>query len=205
MKTKQKLVDLVYLDSKQLESDLKKEYWSKIDIWSKWMDVKLEGTLHTEILIEEQSELLNACERHIDRMDKLINKILDVRQLETGKIVLKKDKHPANNIVEDAAHSLDSWAQDKNITIAINTIPLPEVYCDPERIYQIITNLISNALKFTPDGGCIRVKGTTVEVENIDCIEVSVTDSGMGISPEDLERIFNKYEQVGLKHPGPRR
>jgi hypothetical protein len=51
MKTKKKLVDLVYLDSKQLESDLKKDYQSKIDIWLKWMDIKLESTLHTEILI----------------------------------------------------------------------------------------------------------------------------------------------------------
>ena len=151
--------------------------------------------------LAKQVRFLDACQRHIDRMEKLINKILDMRQLETGKIVLQKDNTNSNKVIEDAAHSLDSWAKDKNITIEINTDPLPDMYCDPERIYQVITNLVSNALKFTPEGGCIKVNGKTVETEGSMVVELSVKDSGVGINKEDLERIFNKYEQVSLQRP----
>lgn len=154
-----------------------------------------------QIPASEQRKFLDACKRHIDRMHKLINKVLDVRQLETGKMVFKMDDSPLQPIIEDAVHSLDSWAADKQITIDIHTNPLPVLYCDPERIYQVLTNLISNALKFTPDGGHIGVQGTTVDIDDDSFIEVSVTDSGLGIAEEDLERIFNKYEQVSLKSP----
>lgn len=151
--------------------------------------------------VDKQQEFLGACKRHIERMEKLINKILDARQLETGKMVLKKDTCDTNKLIEDAAHSLDTWAQEKNINISIQSLPLPELYCDPERIYQVITNFISNGLKFTPEGGSIRVSAKTIETENGPMVEIVVTDSGMGIKAEDLERIFNKYEQVSLQHP----
>jgi len=78
---------------------------------------------------------------------------------------------------------------------------LPSLNCDPERIYQVLTNLISNALKFTPDNGQINVRGKTLEIDEDTFLKVSVTDSGLGIAEEDLERIFNKYEQVSLKQP----
>ncbi|MFC1653086.1 sensor histidine kinase, partial [Planctomycetota bacterium] len=149
----------------------------------------------------KRKEFMAACKRHIDRMEKLINKVLDVRQLETGKIVLKKDQTSTNKVLDDAGHSLDSWAQDKQITIDIAADPLPDIYCDPERIYQVITNLISNALKFTPEGGHIQVSGKTVDGNDGQAVEISVADSGMGIKEEDLKRIFNKYEQVSLQHP----
>jgi len=154
-----------------------------------------------KIPTSEQVKFLDSCKRHIGRMHKLIEKILDVRQLETGKMVLKMYDTPPHTIIEDAAHSLDSWAADKQITIDVHTDSLPVLHCDPERIYQVLTNLISNALKFTRDGGHISVKGTTVGIDDDSVIEVSVTDSGLGIAEEDLERIFNKYEQVSMKQP----
>ncbi len=153
------------------------------------------------IPVEEQAQFLDACQRHIARMEKMINKILDVRQLETGKVVLKMDMVPTGRIIEDAAHSLDSWARDKRITITIQSDSLPELYCDPERLYQVVTNLISNALKFTPEDGGIQVTGATVDTDTGPALEVSVQDSGIGIQAEDLKRIFNKYEQVSLNQP----
>jgi len=154
-----------------------------------------------KIPVAEQVQFLDACKRHITRMEKMINKILDVRQLETGKIILKKDTVACDRLLEDAAHSLDSWAADKHIVIEIHSDPLPELHCDPERIYEVITNLISNALKFTPEGGRIDVYGRTVDLETGPGVEIAVRDSGIGINPEDLERIFDKYKQVSLHHP----
>ena len=104
-------------------------------------------------------------------------------------------------VIEDAAHSLDSWAKDKRIIITTHIGPLAEAYCDSDRIFQVITNLISNALKFTPEKGTIHVEGRMVDTEQGRAMEVRVTDSGMGIRQEDLGRIFNKYEQVSLEQP----
>ena len=72
---------------------------------------------------------------------------------------------------------------------------------DAERIYQVITNLLSNALKFTPEKGSIRVRARTVDRVDGRQVEVSIQDSGVGIRRADLERIFNKYEQVSLQSP----
>jgi len=149
----------------------------------------------------QQEKILCACKRNVDRLEKLVNKILDVRQLETGKIILKKDNISTNKLIEDAAHSLDSWAQDKHISVELRLEALPDILCDSERIYQVITNLVSNALKFTSEGGRIRVQGRSANSGGTEFVEVSVTDSGVGIHEDDLERIFNRYEQVSLKSP----
>jgi PAS domain S-box-containing protein len=149
----------------------------------------------------QQEKILSACQRNVERLEKLVNKILDVRQLETGKIILKKESTEANKLIEDAALSLGSWARDKHISIELELEALPDTYCDSERIYQVITNLVSNALKFTPEGGCIQVQGRTADRAGTEFVEVSVTDSGVGIHEDDLERIFNRYEQVSLCSP----
>jgi len=149
----------------------------------------------------QQEKILSACKRNVDRLEKLVNKILDVRQLETGKIMLVTDKIHANKLIEDATLSLDSWAHDKDIALELTLEPLPDICCDSERIYQVLTNLVSNALKFTPEGGCIRVRGRIVESAGMELVEISVVDSGVGIHEDDLDRVFNKYEQVSLQSP----
>jgi signal transduction histidine kinase len=149
----------------------------------------------------QQEQILSACRRNVIRLEKLVNKILDVRQLETGKIILKRDNTHADRLIEDAALSLDSWAKDKHIAIELKLEALPEIDCDSERIYQVITNLVSNALKFTSEGGSIRVAARTKHCVGVHVVEISVADSGVGIQEDDLERIFNKYEQVSLQSP----
>ena len=149
----------------------------------------------------QQEKILSACRRNVIRLEKLVNKILDVRQLETGKIILRRDSAHGDRLIEDATLSLDSWAKDKHIAIELQLEALPEIHCDSERIYQVITNLVSNALKFTPEGGSIRVKASVKDCAGVQYAEVSVADSGVGIQEDDLKRIFNKYEQVSLRSP----
>ena len=149
----------------------------------------------------KQKQLIRTCAKNVERLETLISKILDVRQLETGKIILKKDTIDSNKLIEDAISSLETWARDKNIKIDVNIEPLPDVHCDPERIYQVITNLISNAIKFTNNGGSIKVEGKTTDIGDQKVVEISVYDSGIGIHKDDMERVFNKYEQVSLQSP----
>jgi len=148
-----------------------------------------------------QQKFLDNCKNNITRMSNMIEKILDTRQLETGKIMLKYDSIKTNSLLEDAAASLKEWADNKKIKIEVKANELPDIEGDPERLYQILTNLISNALKFTPEEGSIAVGGKINKSKEGDLLEVSVTDSGMGISKENLTKIFDKYQQVGRNTP----
>lgn len=154
-------------------------------------------------LNERDRKLFSLCEDYIAMTEKMLNKILDARQLDTGKVTLSKEQVSINKIVADTVCSLESWAKDKKISIDVIMEALPDIHADPERIYQVTTNLISNALKFTPQDGRIEIRGKEVKTETDRFIEVSVVDSGIGIDKKDLQRIFNKYEQVSLKtHKG---
>lgn len=154
-----------------------------------------------DVSVDKQAKLLKICVKNVERLEKLINKILDVRQLETGKIVLKRETVNLNISIDDAVSSLDSWAKVKNIQIDVSIKPLPHTYCDPERIYQVITNLTSNAIKFTNKGGSVKLEGRTTHIGEEEAVEISVIDSGIGIDTDDMERIFNKYEQISLQFP----
>jgi len=134
-------------------------------------------------------------------MSRLIEKIMDMRQLETGKIMLKYDAVEAGALLEQAVTSLNEWAANKKIELKVSTGKLPDIDGDPERLYQVITNLVSNALKFTPEGGTIVANGKTVKVMGVDHVLISVKDSGMGIDEDNLKRIFDKYEQVMVNTP----
>lgn len=149
----------------------------------------------------EQKKFIDNCRNNIERVGKLIDKIMDMRQLETGKIMLKFDTVKTNKLIEDAVFSLDQWAQNKKITLHVDAPPLPDIDGDPERLFQVIMNFVSNALKFTPEGGRITATGRAVTDTGVEWVEISVKDSGMGIDPEDLGRIFDKYEQVTINAP----
>jgi signal transduction histidine kinase len=92
--------------------------------------------------------------------------------------------------------ALDSWANSKEIHIERKLEPsLPQVTMDPNRVIQVLNNLIGNAIKFTPRSGCVTIAakaaGTGLEVE------VSVEDTGLGIAKDDLARVFERFLQVG--------
>jgi len=164
-------------------------------------DVLVQSTGLKEQCNDQQKRFLDNCKNNIVRMSRLIEKIMDMRQLETGKIMLKYDVIEAGALLEQAVTSLNEWAANKMIELKINAGKLPEIDGDPERLYQVITNLVSNALKFTPEGGTIVAEGKAAKIKGVDHVLISVKDSGMGISEDDLKRIFDKYEQVMVNTP----
>jgi len=164
-------------------------------------DVLVESTGLKDKCNEQQKKFLDNCKNNIVRMSRLIEKIMDMRQLETGKILLKYDVVEAGVLLEQAVTSLDEWAANKNIQLEANAKKMPDIDGDPERLYQVITNLVSNALKFTPEGGTIIASGKPVKEKGVEYVQIAVKDSGMGIDEENLKRVFDKYEQVTVNTP----
>jgi DNA-binding response OmpR family regulator len=132
----------------------------------------------------------------------LINDFLDLSKIESGRIEWATTIVEISEIVETAVTVSEVLSEKMNLAVEVNLEPdLPTVWGDRDRFIQVMTNLISNASKFTPEGGKVEIKAVTVidyESNTIpDMVKFSVTDNGMGIAPEDQDDIFDKFVQVG--------
>jgi signal transduction histidine kinase len=127
-----------------------------------------------------------------DRLNRLIDKILDLEKFETGKQTINPSKNNLVNTIEKAIEPLQQLIKNKNITIHIESKHKINAYYDEDRIFQVITNLVSNAIKFCPE----REGLITIQVsEKEDFIQTVVQDNGKGINTNDFEVIFDKFYQ----------
>jgi len=124
----------------------------------------------------------------------LINDILDLSKIEAGKVVLEPERFHLGNAVEGALTLLRERAARHGIELALQVDEqIGEIVADERKVRQVLLNLLSNAVKFTPDGGRVDVRAGLVD----GVVEVSVTDTGIGIAPQDQEAIFEEFRQVG--------
>lgn len=125
----------------------------------------------------------------------LVNDLLDFAKLEAGRVELQRCTCTLIEIVDDALAAVRPQADGKGLSIDITDIDgLPPLYTDPARTRQILINLLSNAVKFTRYGG-VRLTAAVVEREP-PLLEIRVTDTGPGIPPEHIERIFEEFAQI---------
>lgn len=148
----------------------------------------------------EQGKFLSIAQRNITRLSRLINDLLDVSKLEAGKMDIKPIDFQLNELVHHVAETVRSLAEGHGVRIEEKFPPgAIKIEADPDRLTQVVTNLIGNAIKFTPEGGTIMLEindqWQDPEISAEPCISISVQDAGPGISPEDQERIFRKFEQ----------
>ena len=136
---------------------------------------------------------VDAIERSAVVQTKFVEDLLDITRIVNGSIRLSMRPVGLNSILEAAVNGLRPTADAKKIALKEELVAEDvKIFGDPERIHQVITNILSNAVKFTPEGGTVSV-AATVEGENA---TVSVTDSGEGIEAEFLPRVFDRYKQA---------
>ncbi|MFH1453990.1 MAG: ATP-binding protein [Armatimonadota bacterium] len=145
---------------------------------------------------EKQKNFLQIAKRNIDRLANLVNNLLDLSKIESGKMELKKELNSINEVAEETVATFKTIAKNKDINLGAKTQKdLPEIHIDKDRITQVFANLISNAIKFTPDKGEITVE-TDFYGSDKNYIQVSVIDSGPGIEQKDINNLFQKFHQV---------
>ena len=126
----------------------------------------------------------------------LINDILDLAKLEAGKMEVRPSEFDINQMVRQLNDMVRALAERKNIALIFRPDPsLPLLFQDKIKVRQILTNLISNAIKFTPEGGRISVRANRILDDEVDLIELEVEDTGVGIAEPDQEIIFEKFRQ----------
>jgi signal transduction histidine kinase len=124
----------------------------------------------------------------------LINDILDLSKIEAGRMDLDLDAFHLPAAVDDAMLLMRERASRRGLTLERHVDErLGEIRADQRKVKQVLLNLLSNAVKFTPEGGRIYVRAALVDAT----VEISVTDTGIGIAPEDHEAVFEEFKQVG--------
>jgi signal transduction histidine kinase len=162
--------------------------------YAEFLDEELAGPLN-----EAQREYLAEIQKGHRRLRRLVDDLLDFSLAESRALKLDRREADLGDLVQAVVESFRLQAQRAGVRLELErpTEPL-RAQVDPERIEQVITNLVDNALKFTPEGGAVRV---AIRAEGTQRI-VEVSDDGMGIDPADLPHLFDKFFQA---HGGPRR
>ena len=157
-------------------------------------------------------KFLNMAQRNVTRLSGIINDLLDLSKVEAGKMDFKFEKADINTPVEFIKNTFENVAKDKNITLTLEKDDnIAQTYYDNQRIEQVMSNLVSNAIKFTNEKGNITIKTENISVNDIDrtkltdienavfydnYIKISVKDSGIGIAQEDQKKVFDQFQQI---------
>ena len=165
-------------------------------------------------LEDRQRRYLTIAREEIDRLNRMVDNLVEVSRMDSGKVVLRFDAVDLAELLSSAIESLSLLVNKRNLIVERN-IParLPPVMGDRDRLLRVFNNVLDNAIKYTPRGGTIRVDigfvdpGATVLSEkgilsNTGYVQVTVSDDGPGIPAEFLDRIFGKFERVDPHGPG---
>jgi PAS domain S-box-containing protein len=143
-------------------------------------------------LDDDQRKAITILDRNVDRLSQLVQDVLEVARIQAGRLGV--NKHPAdlNRVVMEAAESFQETARVSGVTLESRLSPDLVADIDPKRVTQVLFNLLSNALKFTPRGGTVVLETT----RQGDYATVKVRDTGTGLRPEDVPKLFRPFSQV---------
>ncbi len=140
----------------------------------------------------KQAKAVSVIQRHVQRLISLVNDLLTLSRLESGRVRIEPEPIELPPILEEVVDDFRRQMQDqgRDLTLTVAPLPpLPPVFADPQRVRQIVGNLVENACRYTPDGGQVTVMARAER----GFVQVSVKDTGIGIRPEDLDRVFERF------------
>ncbi|MCM1265865.1 MAG: HAMP domain-containing histidine kinase [Candidatus Gastranaerophilales bacterium] len=163
-------------------------------------------------ITDSMMKFLDMAKRNVKKLSRIINDLLDMSKIEAGKMDYSYTKTSIEPVINDVKLNLTEMAKQKNLTLTVDiSNKIEEVFADTDRIEQVLTNLVSNAIKFTPNNGEINLSAKVINAADLnveDCfksqvkdlkgnyIQICVSDQGIGIEKEDLIHVFDKFEQI---------
>lgn len=144
-------------------------------------------------LNSEQTELIHAAKHDAERLTKLVRELLELSRLESGKLQLRQELISINDVITDSIKPIQLPFKEKSVELKLNLqTDLPKFIGDAQQFSWVVSNLINNALRYTQSGGYVEIKSAS-ESNNI---VVQISDTGRGISKENIGKIFDKFVQV---------
>ncbi|MBD1804669.1 PAS domain S-box protein [Microcoleus sp. FACHB-SPT15] len=162
---------------------------------------------------EDAQQMLNIAANNSDRLVRLINDILDIERIESGKIVMTKQACDAGDLMNQSIEAIQEIAEKAGVTLSISPVSV-RLWADPDRIIQVLTNLLSNAIKFSLQGSTVWLSAELIggqasgvrrqgaesvypsSSSDSDTLLIKVRDQGRGIPSDKLESIFERFQQV---------
>src|SRR3989441_8027582 len=142
-------------------------------------------------LTERQSYYLNRVKSNVERLTRMINELLDLSRIEAGKVDLNLGNVRMREFVSEVVEGFQGMAQQKGLTLRTHQPEdLPVIRCDHDKLHQVLTNLLHDAIKFTPTGGEVRVES---QVRDDGFLTIGVIDPGCGIPLHELDKVFEKF------------
>jgi len=175
-------------------NQLKSEFVSMVSHEFRTALVGIQG--FSEILLDESlgpdevKGLANDINSDAQRLNRMIGEMLDLDRMEAGKIRLSPKAVDINALVRDAAERAEMASEKHSIKTDLDQA-LPVINADPDRLIQVVSNLVSNAVKYSPDGGEVKISTRSADGQ----VVVAVADQGVGIPPEFISRLFGRYER----------
>lgn len=161
---------------------------------------------------ESMEKFLDMAKRNVKKLSRIINDLLDMSKIEAGKMDYTYSKTSILPVVEDVKLNLTEMAKQKDLVINIQSVEnIKDVFADVDRIEQVLTNLVSNAIKFTQDNSSIDISVSLINAKDIsvepcfeslikplkgEYVQVCVSDKGIGIDKDNLIHVFDKFEQI---------
>jgi signal transduction histidine kinase len=207
LKVQERTVELQTINARLTETDrLKSEFLSNVShelrsplaaIASASKIIGKHGDMSNKSGLKFSSVIMSEA----DRLGRLINDLLDLAKIEAGRI--EWNFEPIRDSVDLIAHVATTFkplAAESNVDLSLDCpASLPGIHADRDRLIQVLTNLLSNAMKFTPADGRITVSGRHENVNGTDSVLFAVQDNGPGIPAEELEKVFDRFHQVKAK------
>ena len=159
-----------------------------------YSELMLKGA--TGPLNENQTQFLETIRNNVSRMATLVSDLADISRIESGNLRLDLKSAAVREIIEEVINLTKTQVDAKHQNLSVDCASdLPAAWCDRGRFAQVLTNLISNANKYTPEQGTILVRAQRADAP--DMIQLSVQDNGFGMTPEDQEKLFHKFFRSG--------
>jgi PAS domain S-box-containing protein len=190
-----------YADELKIATEIKSKFTSMVshELRSPLAAIKeginlvLEGLVGS--ITEEQRDLLDTAKKNTDRLGRLINDVLDFQKIDSGKMEFDIRENDINEVAREVGKEMSLLAGKKGLNLVVDVDDdLPKIRFDKDKIIQVITNLLNNAINFTEKGSI----SISTKREN-NAVHVTVKDTGQGIESEDIERLFQAFGQLDAR------
>lgn len=155
-----------------------------------WSQALKDGTAAEPEQLTTAAEIIH---EESERMTRMVSELLQLARIDSGELRLRQEWVDLAQLLKDVQRNLLRHSEQKGVAMTLSAVQIPAVWGDPDRLTQVFTNLVDNGLAHTPAGGQLHVR---LLAPDVDTVAVAVEDTGPGIPPEEVDRIFERFYQV---------